>query len=470
MAAAGRAACHTGFSIEIEKEQQQQRQLSSCCCSISLRQLASVCGSWRARGGPKGGPSVEGSGQREHHAKRKVLAVSATMRLTRLLRLLQPHSLALLLLLLLLLLLPVDSVLDSATRRRLQRSRASHLMWTDSLTVSTQWQHYAFPVLLDSPGVLLGPPRGPPSAQGASLNEGLSESRLGLPLFVVVRGLDAAGFWHKLTSPCAREETAAVAEETVSVLVTSTFSIIDGSHRRFWRARVLPPGETDPYKAERAGRALAFALLQQQRRSFSQLLYADHIFPRRLSPFRDNPPSWPPHAASRSSGNDPKAAALQQQQQQQQQQQHKTGAAGGCERFSPFHSGGDAARDFGGGEVLTSFPSLLGGPLVFWLDTLFEGPTQLKGHQVAAGTITLSPKRPLITIDFPPSTFARPPEVYVQLKVNGAPALGLTRLLLVTQQRAVLYIHPNHCADPSHQWELASSPYQEVDWMAWLPF
>ncbi|KAL8445285.1 hypothetical protein Emed_005742 [Eimeria media] len=99
-----------------------------------------------------------------------------------------------------------------------------------------------------------------------------------------------------------------------------------------------------------------------------------------------------------------------------------------------------------------------------------EGPTQLKGHQVAAGTVSLSPTKPLVTINFPPSRFARAPEVYVQLKVNGAPALGLTRLLLVTQERAVLYIHPNHCAGPSYQWELTSSPYHEVDWMAWLPF
>ncbi|KAL8273541.1 hypothetical protein Esti_002607 [Eimeria stiedai] len=325
------------------------------------------------------------------------------------------------------------------------------------------WQHYAFPVLLDSPGVLLGPPRGPSSLLGAPRNEVLSRSLLDTPLFVAVRGLDASGFWHKLTSPCHLEETAAVAEETVSVLVTSTFSIIDGSGRRFWRARVLAPGQVDPYKAERAGRGLAFALLQQQRRSFSQLLYADHIFPKRLSPFRDSPPSWPQATASSSSSSSEAAAALQQQQQR------VTGTAAGCERFSPFGEGGNAARGLVGTEVLTRLSSLPGGPLVFWLDTLFQGPTQLKGHQVAAGTVSLSPAKPLVTIDFPPSRFAQAPEVYVQLKVNGSPALGLTRLLLVTPQRAVLYIHPDHCATPSYQWHLASSPFQEVDWMAWLP-
>ncbi|KAL8430524.1 hypothetical protein ACSSS7_005856 [Eimeria intestinalis] len=191
----------------------------------------------------------------------------------------------------------------------------------------------------------------------------------------------------------------------------------------------------------------------------------------RLSPFRDTPPSWPHPTARKSSTNEtPPALQHQEHQQQQQEQHHEDKRAGRCERFSPFGEGRDTARDLVGTKVLASLPSLPGGPLVFWLDTLFQGLTQLKGHQVASGTISLSPGKPLVTIDFPDSTFAQAPEVYVQLKINKAPALGLTRLLLVTSQRAVLYIHPNHCAPPSYPWELAGNPFHEVDWMAWLPF
>ncbi|KAL8425427.1 hypothetical protein Efla_003655 [Eimeria flavescens] len=284
-----------------------------------------------------------------------------------------------LLLLLLPLLLPVDSLLDTATRRRLQRSRASHLLWTDSLTVSSEWRRYDFPVPLDAPCVLVGPPRGPPPATegGPSREASLSRGVLDRPVFVAVRGLEATGFWHKLTSPCPWGETIPAAEETVSLLVTSSFAIVDGSGKRIWRARVLPPGETDPYKAERReGGPLAFALLQQQRRVFSQLLYADHIFPHRLSPFRDSPFAAANPTADSSSS---KAAAAAQQQQQQVE----------CERFDAFGEK-EGAPASAAREALLRLRSLPGAPLLFWLDTLFESHSQLKRHQLETGSVSFT--------------------------------------------------------------------------------
>ncbi|CDJ51937.1 hypothetical protein, conserved [Eimeria brunetti] len=312
-------------------------------------------------------------------------------------------------------------------------------------------------------------------------------------MYVVVRNLDRTGFWYKLTSPCGAEETIpggketipgvgwtipgaeetvpSAPEETVSLLVTSSFSLTDGTERRVYRARILAPKETNPYRAEQQQGPFSFAVLQQQRRTFLQLLYLDTIFPHRETPFRDSPP--PTHtdaataaaagpAAAASSKSPHGALELQQQQQQQQQRQDRPAAAAAAavERFAPF--GAMAQR-----SVSFSSPlQLPGSPFVFLLDLLPQQLSQLKGQMIAAGRAQVSPHSPLTVVLLPPSRFAKAPQVYVQLRSNGAPAFGLTRLLEVTRHSFAVYIHPSHCGP---QEGLTAPPFDELDWMAWLP-
>ncbi|XP_022593097.2 uncharacterized protein LOC34623119, partial [Cyclospora cayetanensis] len=346
-----------------------------------------------------------------------------------------------------------ECLLDKATREKLQQSRASQLLWTDSITVSSKWRRYDFPAVVDKPGVLLGPPRG--------TLEGISKGLLPRQVFVAVRGLDATGFWHKLTSPCpARARVASKGEntppsseqekeeikETVSLLVTSSFAVTDGSGRKIWRARITAPGDRDPYEADKALGPLAFAVLQQQRRTFLQLLYLDNIFAHRRAPFRDSPPGLdnrsPSPAADTATGQQPVEHTEE------------------CEVFSPF--GDNIAATVSSHSSLR----LQGLPFLFWLDLLPASLTQFKGHQVTGGRATLSPSSPIAVVSFPPSRFAKAPEVFLQLRAGGAPALGHTRLLEVTPQSVVVYIHPDHCGSPEN---ITTNPYDEIDWMAWLP-